>query len=696
MGLTPRPILPALAGLAFLAASCRAGQEGLRGLTLPTDDPPCAFACTGSLASFPLSCSVEDHSGGGGGHGHGSPVLTKPSCRANDEAYLRTVAYCMKTKCEPYEIPVSILEQVWELKVTGAPDVPAKWSYTAAFLSIESPPTRQLLPGDTLNTTSLAPASWQTSFNTASVMANESRTQSIYGLVLLLVGAGLPILLTITNRLPSNPIGRLVRKYITYPSFIPPFQVRPLPYLIGNAPTIGQTLFVFVMVVLNVVTTATGYRTVESHNWLRTPWQQIVAFLMYRTGVLSYAMAPLVILFAGRNNILLLWLTDWSHSTYLLLHRWMARLFVLQALLHSVLAVVVYKDMGIYAAQAVMDYWSWGVAATVIASIMLVVSSLWFRRQWYEIFLVGHIAMAVLVLVGSWYHVALRFPDTGGGFNTWIYVAVAIWVFDRVARLARIIGNGARRAVVTDLGSGYLRVDVAGVRWGPAPGKHAYVHFPTVNPLRPWESHPFSVLPRSLFRAKKGGVATPDELVDAEKGAATQTITASGSDAGVKTTAGITLFVRKAEGMTKVLKSSSRLLTFLDGPYPNNSASALLDCDRLLLVAGGIGITGLLAWVDNHTNARLCWSIKESAQVLVSAMDPVIGRLDQDNVQIRVGQRFNPSELLDEEAQAGWAKIGVVVCGPGGLCDDARAAVVAAGKKYRGTEFVLEVEAYSW
>lgn len=40
--------------------------------------------------------------------------------------------------------------------------------------------------------------------------------------------------------------------------------------------------------------------------------------------------------------------------------------------------------------------------------------------------------------------------------------------------------------------------------------------------------------------------------------------------------------------------------------------------------------------------------------------------------------------------------MGIVVCGPGGLCDDVRAAVVCASKLGQGTEFELEVEAYSW
>lgn len=513
-------------------------------------------------------------------------------------------------------------------------------------------------------------------------------------LVLLLAGIAIPILLTLVGHLPfAGTLGdRFIRPLLVYPSLIGTFQVRPLPFSLGNAPTRGQALFVFVMLVLNVVTAATGYYTVASHNWLRTSWQQIVGFMMYRTGVLSYALAPLTVLFASRNNVLL-WVTNWPHATFLLLHRWVARLFVLQALLHSVLAVVLYKDMGIYDAQAVMPYWSWGVVATVLASVMLVVSTLWFRQRWYELFLLPHIAMAVLVLVGCWYHAALRFLPTGQGFNTWIYVAVAVWGFDRVARLFRIVKNGARRARVTDLGNEYLRLDIAGVRWGHAPGRHVYVHLPTAHPLRPWESHPFSILPRSLLRPTESLSATSSHRDDAEKQAAAVTAVSAADTAA---SPGIVLFVRKAEGMTKALTSSPSLLTFLDGPYPNNSAAAALRCDRVVLVAGGIGITGVLAWVDNHPNVKLFWSAKESARPLVAALEPVVTRLGHGGAEVRVGQRFAAREILEEEAKAGWGKIGVVVCGPGGLCDDVRAAVVDLGRRSKGTTFALEVEAYTW
>lgn len=521
-----------------------------------------------------------------------------------------------------------------------------------------------------------------------------------------------------------------IRPYVVYPGLIGTYHVRPLPFLLGNAPTVGQALFVALLTALNVLVSALGYHSAASHAWLKNQWQQTVGFLMYRTGVLSYAMLPLVILFAGRNNVLL-WLTSWSHSTYLLLHRWVARLFLLQALLHSVLAVILYKDMGIYDVQATLDYWYWGVVATVLGCVTLFVSTLYIRQRWYEIFLLAHIAIAVIIIVGCWYHVVLRFPPEGSGFTTWLYAAIAVWVFDRAARLARIVKTGVRRARVTDIGEGYVRVDIDGVRWGTGPGRHVYVHFPTINPLRPWESHPFSIIPTSLLDrqappptssspATPGGASNDDgklerqESEDIEKDTAktpTPTTTArvvtTGPHRTDRTIAGITLFIRKSHGMTKSLlptlpttttnDNSGGLLTLLDGPYPNNKTSSILACDRVLLVAGGIGITGVLPWVDAaRSRVKLAWGLKEgAARCLVPALEGVLGRLADEDKEVSVGKRLDVEGLLAQEIWAGWRRIGVVACGPGGLCDDVRAAVVAAGRKHR-TVFVLEVDAYSW
>ena len=283
-----------------------------------------------------------------------------------------------------------------------------------------------------------------------------------------------------------------------------------------------------------------------------------------------------------------------------------------------------------------------------------------------------------------------------------MYAACAVWFFDRLLRVLRILKTGIRRAKVRDIGDGFVRVDVEGVRWCAAPGRHVYVFFPSLNPWRPWENHPFSVLPTAMLRPSSNHSLKSDgsdlvattESSDLEKREAATTRTKVVQVGGQEnTTAGLTLFIRKSTGMTRSLAAHESLLTLLDGPYPNNSHDAILSCDRILLVGGGIGITGLLPWINAHGNVKLYWSVRATAASLVQAMDTALNRIREKDV--RIGQRLDIVALLREEAEAGWAKIGVVACGPGGMCDDIRVAVFEAGKM-GGAIFELEVDAYSW
>ena len=424
-----------------------------------------------------------------------------------------------------------------------------------------------------------------------------------------------------------------------------------------------------------------------------------MAYTLYRTGNFAYIMSPLIFLFAGRNNILL-WLTNWSRSTFLVLHRWIARVFAVQAILHSLLAVALYKAEGTYDEEVSAPYWIWGIVATVACVLLTFGSGLYVRNLTYEFFLITHIVLSVILIIGCWYH-AYDLYKFLGGVEDWIYAMVAVWIFDRLARVTRIIIIGPRRATVVELGEGYIRIDIPRVRWGCEPGKHVYVYFPTLHLLRPWENHPFSILPTVLLHSshlrndsKSHSPSSADRLreqIDIEKCNEYKPRVRSVQDG--RPVVGISLYVKKSTGTTKSLHMCKNLLVFLEGPYPNNSTREALRCDRLLLISGGIGITGLLAFVNNHWNVKLAGSVKESARCLVDELDGALsGLVDKD---IQIGNRLDIGQLLAEEMEAGWEKVGVVVSGPPALCDDVKAAVVAAGKLGK-TEFELEVEAYSW
>ena len=315
---------------------------------------------------------------------------------------------------------------------------------------------------------------------------------------MLVTGFAAPILLTMLACLPGiSALVRRLRPYLVWPSIFGTYHVRPLPYLLGNVPTAGQSLYIIMFVVLNIIFTAVNIESRQPSAWYPTVWREIMAYVLFRTGVYAYIMAPLLFLFAGRNNILL-WLTNWSHSTFLVLHRWIARIFTLQAIIHSVLAVHVYRADGMYDMQLSMPYWIWGCVATVVAVVLTFGSGLFVRKFAYEVFLIMHIVLSVILVVGCWYH-AYDLYKFLGGYQVWLYAVFGVWVFDRVARIARIIVAGPRHAKVTEVGEEFLRIDVPGVRWGADPGKHVYVYFPTLHKFRPWENHPFSVLPTAML-----------------------------------------------------------------------------------------------------------------------------------------------------------------------------------------------------
>jgi hypothetical protein len=75
------------------------------------------------------------------------------------------------------------------------------------------------------------------------------------------------------------------------------------------------------------------------------------------------------------------------------------------------------------------------------------------------------------------------------------------------------------------------------------------------------------------------------------------------------TTVGVIFIVKKSTGLTRQLAAHDNLLTFLDGPYPNNPTSSVLRTDRLLITTGGIGIFGVLPWRSAHHNVKFYWSV---------------------------------------------------------------------------------------
>lgn len=296
----------------------------------------------------------------------------------------------------------------------------------------------------------------------------------------------------------------------------------------------------------------------------------------------------------------------------------------------------------------------------------------------------------------SRYHVILKW-----GYNfydNWLYAAMAVWGFDRLFRLGRILKNGVKRASVTEIGNDHVRVDIPGIRWANSPGSVAFTYFPTINPFRPWENHPFSVNSTGSFH-HYGNVAlssstssSPSSLHGSDPEKANHRVAVSPS-ASFSNPAGLTLIIKKSAGLTSLLRTDNRLLTLIDGPYSTKTSASVLQADQLLLVGGGIGITGLVAWARVHPNIKLAWSVKNEHEPLIRELDPMLSAIADK--QVSVGERIDIDRLIRQAAESGYEKIGVVVCGPPAMCDEVRDKVARVGRGSK-TVFELEVDAFSW
>ncbi|ODV81356.1 uncharacterized protein CANTADRAFT_58176 [Suhomyces tanzawaensis NRRL Y-17324] len=395
---------------------------------------------------------------------------------------------------------------------------------------------------------------------------------------------------------------------------------------------------------------------------------------------------PVMILFAGRNNILQV-MTGWPYARFLTIHRWMARLVVALLFIHGVGESVTAINLDYYLPTVQATDVIFGILAVTAGSLMLFQSLKYFRSKHYEIFLLVHIVLGVLFIVGGWKH------TTAQGVPQFHYAAVVIWVFDRVVRLIRLVAFGVRMADIELINGETLKVTVSRPGWWkPYPGSHAFIHF--VKPVHFWQSHPFSFV---------------DSIV--------------GEDT-------ITFYMKVKEGITRSIcddlinapNNKGKCKVVIEGPY--GSPVPVHKFDNAVFLAGGNGMPGIFQdvlelsrkHIETKQVSKLFWVIRDikSAQWFMdelvalenSAVDVVIyvtsmnskdsindgvgekknfreyGDMSErmsitqklSHVEFRLG-RPNIRELVLAEAAQTNKSIAFTTCSHPGMVDDVRAAV---------------------
>lgn len=298
-------------------------------------------------------------------------------------------------------------------------------------------------------------------------------------------------------------------------------------------------------------------------------WQRYVGD---RTGVMAQAKIPLLILFAGRNNFLI-YITGWSHSTFLHFHKVLALWMTLDSLIHSVAYTVM--SLGVYTEDLKELYFACGVAATVFCFLLCGFAVHSLRTNFYQLFLVIHIVFAAAFIALLWYHCRTL------GWCEWLIAASAVWFFDRLVRVFRIFVVGPMQATISAADDDLLKIEMTKPSaYSITSGQYAYIYF---GGLTIWENHPFTIICKNnkltaFVRVKKGKTKSLLERALANGGSFTQTV-------------------------------------FVEGPYSVPGDGGIKKMDDTLLIAGGAGASAILDTASTTTKGKLIWVAQKTSTI---------------------------------------------------------------------------------
>lgn len=441
-------------------------------------------------------------------------------------------------------------------------------------------------------------------------------------------------------------------------------------------------------------------------NSFGTAEHQIFRYVSDRTGIISFANFPAIWLFGMRNNVAM-WLTGWDFGAYNNFHRWVARISTVQAVVHSVgYTVLILRQGGWTYFSSYWTKWWWcaGEIATIVMCLLLACSVYWMRRQKYELFLILHIVMSVIILGTMLGHVSIF----NGVYDGPFWAAVVLWVLDRALRLGRVLAFKPKSwstpaSVTYDESSNIVRLQIPTKErvYRVRPGTFYYLT--VLDVACSWESHPFTVATvRHGAQAEQAPLlpsATEPQDMDETEGKV------------VSESASMTFLIRPYDSFTERLKVSAStkqqpatVRVLVDGPYGNTLP--LERFSHVLFIVGGSGVVLPLSYLDlltnqtqNQPSVDIHWAVREPAFAKDVLIKDMAGALAKETVSVNIygpsrghnllhgvssqveehfGRPDVHSIMASKMAEPDIESLAVVACGPAGMADDARRAVVDA------------------
>ena len=501
---------------------------------------------------------------------------------------------------------------------------------------------------------------------------------------------------------------------------------------VGTVPSRFQTLILFIYLVSNI-----AYCCIL--DFRNDNKAKLFASARGRTGIMATVnMIPLV-LFAGRNNPLITLLRI-SFDTYNMMHRWIGRVIIIEAIAHTLFwGVNAFNARG--PGMAMERVWKdnflcAGAVGTVAMTIIIIQACSVIRHAFYETFLALHQFLALLAVLGVYFHLEMaNLPAL-----PYIRIVVGLWAFDRVFRFGRLVYLNISRRGCTNVEVKALKGDACRVTFNLprqvkiTPGSHVYAYIPRISG---WMCHPFSVAWTNADSEPSTGLRplSPTTPSSVEKSSRSESRFSSYESSSSKTNTSVSLIVQAQSGFTRKLfdkacqapNNTLHLTGLVEGPYATPSSS-LHSYGTVILFAGGAGITHhliqirhLIASAQAGTVATrrivLVWTVRTVDQLawVQPWMDEILnmeGRRDVLRIKLFVTKPRNPGDIrqasttvqmvagrcrpgivLDAEIPNRVGATAVSVCGPGAFEDEVRHAV--RERLDQGT-LDLFCESFSW
>lgn len=307
---------------------------------------------------------------------------------------------------------------------------------------------------------------------------------------------------------------------------------------------------------------------------------QHYAALSIRAAWLAIAQLPLIVLLAGKRNIVGL-VTGISYERLHVYHRWTARGMLLFATLHMGFQNYGWSQFGLRSLEWSTDACPpTGMAAYALLLALNLVTLAPIRHWSYDLVVALHLLLFCGFIVALAYHlIGQTSPTTVYYSTTFLYIAIALYLIERLTRTVRYTFNNIRpgRATLEALEGGATRLRIRSQIKHWSAGAHVLVSIPRYGIF---QSHPATIV--STPTSHTGELVL---IMRAYQGFTKRIFDAAQKDSGRD-------YGRVEETHTRPA-STRTYLTLIDGPYGTQTDFACFD--TLFLVAGASGVSFTLS-----------------------------------------------------------------------------------------------------